>query len=385
MMTVEPTDLFSLASLVLSAFGVAMCLSQERDQWLFRTFALVLLCSGLIDLSAFPWPIDNPIFRANVDVISALIWLIALLCLPPLFWHYICVLTSIPPSLPKRLWLHCALPCIGVFTACLVLAMPQDARFGLFVDGYDLPSGYFLAIGIAGEVLSLFALLQWGVYFVAIFRRLLRHRERVKEYFATTEKRELTWIWVLILFLAAYWITNALDTFLEIGTADGIFPQWIEDIIALALLSIVLLWGLRQRPAFTPDDPPQQPATKYENSALSQDMATRLERKLRNAMVQDKLHHDPNLSLWALAKHLGASPNYVSQTLNECIGENFFDFVNRYRIEEAQKLLSGSEDTVLDVALEVGFNSRSSFYSAFKKVTGQTPSAYRQAMSVPAE
>jgi len=52
---------------------------------------------------------------------------------------------------------------------------------------------------------------------------------------------------------------------------------------------------------------------------------------------------------------------------------------------EAQKLLSSGEDTVLDVALEVGFNSRSSFYSAFKKVTGQTPSAYRQAMSVPAE
>jgi len=298
MLTLESTDLFSLSALTLSVFGVAMCLLQKRDQWLFRTFALVLLCSGLTDLTSFPWPIEDSIRHANVDVISELIWLIALLCLPPLFWHYICVLTSIVPKLPERLWLHCTLPFIGVFVACLVLAMPQDARFGLFVDGYDLPSGYFLAVGIAGEFLSLLALLQWGAYFIAIFRRLLRHRERVKDYFATTEKRELTWIWVLILFLAAYWVTNAFDAIWEIGTEDGIFPQWIEDITAFSLLFLVLLWGLRQRPAFAPDEPPEDTATKYENSALSKDMAARLVRKLRNAMEQDKLHHDPNLSLW---------------------------------------------------------------------------------------
>ena len=95
-------------------------------------------------------------------------------------------------------------------------------------------------------------------------------------------------------------------------------------------------------------------------------------------MERDHLHRDPNLSLWALSRHIGASPNYVSQTLNEIIGESFFDFVNRYRIEEAMNRLEATDDNVLTITYDVGFNARSSFYNAFKRVTGQTPTSYRK-------
>ncbi|MCY4334687.1 MAG: AraC family transcriptional regulator [Litoreibacter sp.] len=71
------------------------------------------------------------------------------------------------------------------------------------------------------------------------------------------------------------------------------------------------------------------------------------------------------------------SDNYVSQVLNEKIGQSFFDFVNSYRVKEAQTRLLNSDETILAIAYDIGFNSRSSFYTAFKKGTGQTPTAFR--------
>ena len=73
------------------------------------------------------------------------------------------------------------------------------------------------------------------------------------------------------------------------------------------------------------------------------------------------------------------SPSYVSQTLNERLGLNFFDFINQYRVEAAKVALASTDQTVLDIAMQVGSNAKSSFYTAFKKVTGVTPSQYRHA------
>ncbi|CAN0482038.1 unnamed protein product, partial [Hapterophycus canaliculatus] len=120
------------------------------------------------------------------------------------------------------------------------------------------------------------------------------------------------------------------------------------------------------------------PAPKrYAKSALDTPRAARIAAKLRHAMEVDTLYLDPNLSLWALSSHIGVTDNYVSQTLNEEIRLNFFDFVNGYRIEAAKRALTQTEETILAIAYDVGFNSRSSFYTAFRKVTGQTPSDFR--------
>ncbi len=75
---------------------------------------------------------------------------------------------------------------------------------------------------------------------------------------------------------------------------------------------------------------------------------------------------------------MGLSPNQLSYVLNHHVGQNFFDYVNGARIEEARAvLIAEPERTILDVALSVGFNSKSTFNLAFKKLTGDTPSAVR--------
>ena len=97
-------------------------------------------------------------------------------------------------------------------------------------------------------------------------------------------------------------------------------------------------------------------------------------------MESEKPHLDSDLTLPKLADHLQIPPHHLSQIINESLKQNFFDFVNGYRVEEAKQLLLDPEKssfTVLAIAEEAGFNSKTVFNTAFKKGTGKTPSAFR--------
>jgi AraC-like DNA-binding protein len=215
----------------------------------------------------------------------------------------------------------------------------------------------------------------------------------LKDYYSSTEEHELRWVYVIGGLGFMFWLANAALLFLEFDGEQADTQSIIlhfGSIAALALVGATTIWGLRQRPPLMPDLEPspthaspddgssEQGVGKYEKSALNAEISSRIAGKLRKAMEKDHLHRDPNLSLWALSRHIGASPNYVSQTLNEVIGESFFDFVNGYRIAEAMTRLETTNDNVLTITYDVGFNARSSFYNAFKRVLGQTPTNYRK-------
>ncbi len=112
----------------------------------------------------------------------------------------------------------------------------------------------------------------------------------------------------------------------------------------------------------------------------------RIEAKLEKVLDAERLYRDPNLTLRQLSDAVGVTEHRISEVLNHHIEANFYDFINGRRIEEAKLTLQQDrERTVLDIALEVGFNSKSTFYTAFKKVTGQSPAAFRRSMPVPTE
>ena len=120
---------------------------------------------------------------------------------------------------------------------------------------------------------------------------------------------------------------------------------------------------------------------RYVKSGLSQGGMAELLDNLEQVMEREQLHLDPDLSLPKLAEHLNATVNYVSQAINAGLQSTFFDYVNRKRVDEALALIqsdAGPHSAMLDIALAVGFNSTSTFYSAFRKVTGVTPGAYRR-------
>ena len=102
--------------------------------------------------------------------------------------------------------------------------------------------------------------------------------------------------------------------------------------------------------------------------------------KIKNYIVKQKLYLNPLLSMESTALELGMSKSYFSKLINSYSDYNFSDFINSLRVKQAKKFLSDdefSEYTIVAIGLECGFNSKSTFYSAFKKFTSKTPSAYR--------
>jgi len=102
--------------------------------------------------------------------------------------------------------------------------------------------------------------------------------------------------------------------------------------------------------------------------------------KIRNHIIDEKLYLDPLLSMETTASDLGMSKSYFSKLINSYSNYNFSDFINSLRVEQAKKFLSDdefSQYTMVAIGLECGFNSKSTFYSAFKKFTSETPTTYR--------
>jgi len=104
----------------------------------------------------------------------------------------------------------------------------------------------------------------------------------------------------------------------------------------------------------------------------------RIEKRLRDIMETERPYLDPLLSLNTLARRMNISSKELSQIINECCDMNFSDFVNSFRVREVIRLIeTGTENrTILDISLDAGFNSKSTFNHAFKKHTGKSPRDY---------
>jgi AraC-like DNA-binding protein len=197
---------------------------------------------------------------------------------------------------------------------------------------------------------------------------------------------QIAWLRLLLMglaaFLALFAIVHALPFFFE--------PSWLglaSTVVAMLVLYAIAWASLSHNKAFA--KPPKEllndlvaPLDKYRKSRQSAEDANRILIKLDHAVLAEGLYRDSALTLPTLAAKVGAKPNIVSQALNQTLGMTFFDYINGHRIDEAKRLLAGAgETTILDVAYEVGFNSKSTFNAAFKKRTGQTPSLFRKQKS----
>jgi len=129
------------------------------------------------------------------------------------------------------------------------------------------------------------------------------------------------------------------------------------------------------------DIPVKATVNKYAKSGLTNEQLLMYKRRLDQIMQSREEYLRPDLTLPKLAEIVGCSVNKLSQVINSGFGTSFCDYLNRYRIEHARKLLEhfGSQGSaILTIAFTVGFNSNSAFYSAFKKYVGITPAQYRQ-------
>jgi len=133
---------------------------------------------------------------------------------------------------------------------------------------------------------------------------------------------------------------------------------------------------LMDMPASTEDTP----RARYERSGIDATQCAAIASALTALMQDERLHEAPGLDLQSLSQRSGWSSNQVSQALNQGLGQNFSEFVTGFRVAAARTCLSDPSDlrSVLDIGLAAGFGSKSTFNSAFKRATGQTPSEYRR-------
>jgi AraC-like DNA-binding protein len=119
---------------------------------------------------------------------------------------------------------------------------------------------------------------------------------------------------------------------------------------------------------------------RYEKSGIDASQMDAYERALAAYMLKSRIYLDPELSLESLASRMKMPKHHLTQLMNERLMNNFYNFVNGYRIGDAIAKLNNTAVPVniLSLAFDCGFNSRSSFNNHFKKITGQSPSAYRK-------
>jgi len=329
----------------------------------FTANAVVQLCfiiRGSMFLGA------DPVSLSLVTLFKLLVELL----LPPLFWIYVRELTSEHSRGLRRsdTW-HFVLPLLPGMLLALVLMILCSSRG---------PLGF---VNHLNGVLNVAALLQFCVYIALVMVRLRRYRRKLMDLFASTTEFELRWFrWAFCLLLLGVAMELSAEVLYAMYQIPNPYKPW-NDLLRVVLVWFFAVWGLRQRPdlriEIVKSNSTYAASTKYEKSALTHEQRMDVVRKIRQAVEEDKGYRNPSLSLRTLADQIQVLPNYVSQALNMEIKETFFDYVNRLRVTEAMKLLEDTQKTVLAISAEVGFNSRSSFYAAFKKQTGKTPTYFK--------
>jgi len=204
----------------------------------------------------------------------------------------------------------------------------------------------------------------------------------------------LVWLRGLLVLIGVSWLAYLCS--LVAGLMPGIDTapfDALAGVVQVAALYALGLLGLAQPDRMLPPPgemlaailAPTRP--KYGRAALPEADRSELAATITRVMEQDRLYRDPLLNLSRLAEAVGASPNDVSQTLNTAFGIGYHDYVARLRVAAAQEILRdpARQDSLMDVLLEAGFNSKSVFNAAFKRETGMTPSAYRASVRQPSD
>lgn len=208
-----------------------------------------------------------------------------------------------------------------------------------------------------------------GVIYIAAGLVLLsKHKRNINAQFSNTERIRLTWIRYLIAGI------GIIVSFFILGQAELTFLSVVGFIVFLGY------FGIRQVGIIS-DETVEEEIVKarYEKSTLTNEMAQKIHAELIAVMLAEKLYKAPELTLNMLAKRLGVHPGLLSQVLNTEEQKSFYDYVNEHRVNEFKKQIGLPENrnfTILSIAFDCGFNSKSSFNRNFKRITQLSPSAY---------
>ena len=318
----------------------------------------------------------------------------------PLFYFYLQKLLFNVKSVSSR-WLYHFTPTIVLFFVYLPYFLMNGREFQFKIIGQD---GYLRAIFLVVGALAW----GWNVYYWGLFRRAIRfYREQYKTHYSY--EQNLQYLNTVLLIQVA-----CLSLWLFMFVLLGVGQVFSLDVMSIVERIIDGIWfvfslityfvgyfAIHQPETFKVapqtfsifDDVLEVPAqttilTPLRTTPEEDESLPPLKEKIEAYVLKHKPYTNPQLSLNELATKLKMPPHVLSRVINDGFGKNFFDFINTYRIEEFKRRADDphyKHFTLLGIAYEVGFNSKSAFNRSFKKITNQTPREYFNLTQEPVE
>jgi AraC-like DNA-binding protein len=258
--------------------------------------------------------------------------------------------------------------------------------FKFFLFSFDKKIEVYIEAGAGFEnilrCIYLLTLLSGVVYVIFSLSLLKKYSAYISDQFSDLERINLNWLRYLILGIGVIWVSvffgNDISTFTIIDLFIlfiGYFGVKQVGVFTNSNISIQAIAGNSDETVVEK----VAEKIKYQRSTADETLLLKIHQDLLALMEQEKLYKDPELNLNELAQRLNVNPNTLSQVINSIENKNFFDYINEQRIAEFLAIVvlpENSRFTLLSLAFEIGFNSKTSFNRNFKSTTGQTPTAY---------
>ncbi len=268
--------------------------------------------------------------------------------------------------------------------------VPAFAHIAITLGIYTLSPSQMKAI-IENKVLiyfwffvELLGILSFIIYVLFSFKLLKKHKEIMKHRvsYVLAIRRYLTYLLLAICLCTLFWISSFLSTYFygKVYRFLNYEAVWVS--IPL-FIYIIGYYSLRQPEIFRM--PLRSSMVKEEKARLKPDKIQQLQKRLKYFMLEEQIYKESDVSLKSLAEKLNTSSNNLSWLLNQVYQKSFYDYINEYRVKNVLVSIDRGlheKQTLLALAYDAGFNSKSTFNKAFKMVTAYTPSAYIKSQKV---
>lgn len=325
------------------------------------------------------------------------------LSINPFYYIYLKSLTSEDFKFGKKELYH-FIPALLVLLCLIIFFMPlsYEEKIKIITEGDSLKnnSKIFIKVNLFLKSFALiFYYIQLLTYLVMMSVIFKKHAKNIKDFYSNTEKVSLNWLKIFI----TIFIINSI---LEISIAFFYYLPFYSHleltyyILMIFGNSIFGFFGIKQGDLYTVKTNNQEKINilsdntisveeqsnqtlKYSKSKLDDITKGIIEKDILELMLVKKMYLNPDLRIDDIAVELNTNKAYVSQVINENFNKTFFQLVNEYRINEAKKLITSpvhSHYSLDGIATQCGFNSRFVLNAVFKKITGQSPSAFKKSI-----
>jgi AraC-like DNA-binding protein len=300
----------------------------------------------------------------------------SLFLIAPLLWLYVKELIGERVGLRNSFFIHLLPFFVVIIYSILIRFIENDNSFISLINANKRNTNIFFWIIVVA---------QFSFYLHFVRKKLLYHQSIILQEVSNKEYIDISWVRFFLLTFLSLNIFFFVSLFTIIHFDSLMWqPKLTALVFSLAVIALAYK-GILQKNLFSKSEAFDQSYKYHLNEDLPNKIDLNLKEILLAYMNKEKPYLDAELTLTSLAKDLKISRSQLSLLINEGIGDNFYDFVNKYRVDEVKRLMSGSNMknySLLGIALEAGFKSKSTFNLVFKRFTGLTPTEFKKNISL---